>query len=209
MACLFGGGRKSNVDTIKGFERKVAGDARRMDREIRRMDLREALLQRELTKCAKENNIDTATTRAKEIVRLRAHRTRLSTFKEQMGGLAQQLQEVHTTGKIQESVASAVQMLHTLNTRMDAAVVSRMLAEFEKQNVQMQAKQELMDDALDAGFEADGEQEDCNSAVIAVLEDVGLDARTQLDLRSRNAATRETTAAEDDIASRLERLRTQ
>lgn len=209
MSCLFGGARKTNVDTIKGFQRKVTSDARGMDREIARIDAREAILQRDLTKCAKENNISTATVKAKEIVRLRAHRARLHSFKGQMGGLAQQLQEVHTTGKIQESVGSAVHMLHTLNTRMDAAVVARMLTEFEKQNVQMKLKQELMEEALDEGFEADGEQDDCNTAVIAVLEDVGLDARAQLDLRSRGSLAREPTASEDDIASRLERLRTQ
>ncbi len=205
MAWLFGGGRQSKTDTIKGFQRKVAGNARGMDRDIARMDLQEAALQRELTKCAKESKLDSATLKAKEIVRLRAHRARLRTVKEQMGGLAQQLQGVHMTGKIQESVSETVQMLQALNSKVDAGSVSKMLAEFERQTMQMQSKQELMDDAMDSGFEADGEQDDCNEAVIAVLEEVGLDARAQLDFRSNSAPP--LTADDHEIASRLEKLR--
>ncbi len=205
MSFLFGGGRASNSDTVKDFQRKVSGNARGMERELARMDLKESLLQKELSKCAKDSKMDLATAKAKEIVRLRAHKDRLRTVKGHMSGLAQQLQTVHTTGKIQEAIAGTVSMLQTLNTRFDTGGVARMLSEFEKQSVQMQAKQELMDDALDAGFEADGEQEDCNEAVIGVLEEVGLDMRAQL---SNGGASRAPTAEESDIAGRLERLRT-
>jgi division protein CdvB (Snf7/Vps24/ESCRT-III family) len=208
MAFLFGGGRQSKTDTIKGFQRKVAGNARGMDREIARMDLQEAALQRELSRCAKESKLDTATLKAKEIVRLRAHKTRLRAVKEQMGGLAQQLQGVHMTGKIQESLCGTVQMLQTLNSRMDAGSVSKMLVEYERQTVQMQAKQELMDDAMDSGFEADGEQDDCNEAVISVLEEVGLDARAQLESRSNKPVQPQPfTSDEHELAIRLEKLR--
>ena len=154
MSFLFGGARVSNTNSVRDYQRKVAGNARGMEREVSRLDHREALLQRELGKCAKDGKMDTATAKAKEIVRLRAHRERLRTVGTQMTGLAQQLQSVQTTGKVQEMISDTVGMLHTLNGRMDAGGVARMLSEFERQNVQMQAKQELMHDALDSGFEA-------------------------------------------------------
>ena len=200
MAFLFGGGRPSNADTIKGYQRRVAGNARGMEREIARLDQREALLQRELTRCAKDNKLEAATAKAREIVRLRAHRERLRTVRTQMTGLAHQLQSVESSGRVQEMIAGTVGMLHALNARLDAGGVARMLAEFERQNVQMQAKQELVDDALDAGFEADGEQDDCAEAVIGVLEEVGLDMRAQL-------APPRAVAGDCDIAARLEQLR--
>ena len=204
MAFLFGGGRANGTDTVKDYQRKVAGNARGMERELARMDLKESLLQKELTKCAKESKMDAATAKAKEIVRLRSHRERIRTVKTQMTALAQQLQSVQTSGKIQETIAGTVHMLHALNSRIDAGGVSKMLLEFERQSVQMQAKQELMDDALDAGFEADGEQEDCNEAVIGVLEEVGLDMRAQLGAGGRKNPTQEES---DLIADRLEKLR--
>jgi charged multivesicular body protein 2A len=123
-----------------------------------------------------------------------------------MTGLAQQLQSVHTTGKVQEMISDTVGMLHTLNGKLDAVGVARMLADFERQSTQMQAKQELMQDALDSGFEADGEAEDCNEAVINVLEEVGLDMRSQLG----GVAARAQPAVpvnEEELVARLERLR--
>lgn len=206
MSFLFGGARVSNSNTVRDYQRKVAGNARGMDREVGRLDQREALLQRELAKCAREGKMDTATAKAKEIVRLRAHRERLRTVGTQMTGLAQQLQSVQTTGKVQEMISDTVGMLHTLNGRLDAGGVARMLAEFERQSVQMQAKQELMHDALDSGFEADGETEDCNEAVITVLEEVGLDMRAQLS-GGGGARAQPGLSVEEDMAARLERLR--
>lgn len=209
MAFLFGGGRQTNSSTVRDYQRKVASNARGMEREISRMELKEAQLQKELTKYAKESKMEPATSKAREIVRLRAHKTRLGTVKNQMTGLAQQLQTVQTSGKIQETMADTVQMLHVLNTRFDAGAVSKMLQEFERQSVQMQAKQELMDDVLDTGFEADGEQDDCNEAVIGVLEEVGIDVRAQLQSPGDPARDPMSSAGDEaDLVARLERLRT-
>lgn len=201
MAFLFGGARQTSTTTIKDYQRKAASSARAMEREISRMDARESALQRELAKSAKESRIDTATAKAKEIVRLRAHKARLYTVKAHMTGLAQHLQAVQTTGKIQETMAMTTQMLQTLNSRFDAVSVSRMLNEFEKQNAQMQAKQELIDDTLDSGFEADGENDECANAVTDVLNEAGLDTRALL-------APLHPASADMDITQRLERLRT-
>lgn len=205
MSFLFGGARVSNSNTVRDYQRKVAGNARGIEREVAKLDRKETVLQRELAKCAKEAKMDIATAKAKEIVRLRAHRARLTAVCAQMTGLSQQLQSVQTTGKVQEIIADTVGMLHTLNGRLDATGVARMLAEFERQSVQMQSKQELMHDALESGFEADGEAEDCNEAVINVLEEVGLDMRTQM--IGGRMHTQQGLTVEEEMAARLERLR--
>lgn len=207
MAFLFGGSRQTGKESVKDYQRKISGNARSLDREISRMDLREGVMQKELAKYAKDSKMESATAKAKEIVRLRAHKERIRTAKGHMTGLAQQLQTIHSTGQIQEAMAETTQMLHTLNSRLDMASVSRMLVEFEKQSVQMQAKQEIMEDALDAGFEADGEQDECNEAVIGVLEEVGLDMRSKLANGKKSMVTSGAETDDADFISRLERLK--
>ena len=203
MAVFFGGARKQNNDSVRDFQRKVASNARGVDRDIARLDQQETVLQRALAGCAKDSSkLDVATAKAQEIVRLRAHRGRLYTVKAHMTGLSQQLQTVQTSGKIQETIAVTGQMLAALNGKFDAAAIARMLADYERQNMQMTAKQELVDDALESGFEADGEREDCNQAVADVLTEAGLDIAAKLARREPVV-----TAAESDIAARLERLR--
>lgn len=206
MSFLFGGAKRENTQTVRDYQRKVAWNARGMEREVAKLDQREGVLRKELAWCAKEGRMDAATGKAKEIVRLRAHRERLRSVGGHMTGLAQQLQSVHSTGKVQEMISDTVGMLHTLNGKLDAVGVARMLADFERQSTQMQAKQELMQDALDSGFEADGEAEDCNEAVINVLEEVGLDMRSQLGGVAARAQP-VVPVNEDELAARLERLR--
>lgn len=204
MAFIFGGGRPANQDSLRDYQRRIAGSARGMEREIRRQDAQEGRLQKELAKCAQDSKIELATAKAKEMVRLRAHRARLYTMKEHMTGLSQQLQSVQSSAKMQETIAVTARMLQGLNARFDAPAVARMLSDFEKQNVLITSKQEIVEDTLDSAFEVDGEIDATNEAVLDVLQGVGLD------LRGRLGAPREgglELVKSDDLDERLQRLR--
>lgn len=205
MAFLFGGGRPASQDSLRDYQRRIAGGARGMEREIRRQDAQEKTLVRELAKCARENNIEVATSKARELVRLRAHRARLYTMKGHMTGLSQQLQTVQSSARMQETLAATARMLHSLNARFDAPSVARMLADFEKQNALIANKQEIVDDTLDSAFEVDGEADATNDAVLDVLQGVGLDLRGTLGRACGGGAASLT--MEDDLDERLQRLR--
>lgn len=204
MAFLFGGSRPANQDSLRDYQRRIAGSARGMEREIRRQDVQESRLQRELAKCAQDNKIEFATAKAKEMVRLRAHRGRLYTMKEHMTGLAQQLQTVQSSAKMQETIAVTARMLQGLNARFDAPAVARMLADFEKQNVLIANKQEIVEDTLDSAFEVEGETDATSEAVLEVLQGVGLDLRGKLG----GPGGRDTLELGDDLDGRLQRLKT-
>ncbi len=204
MAFIFGGGRPANQDSLRDYQRRIAGSARGMEREIRRQDTLEGRLQRELSKCAQDNKIDLATAKAKEMVRLRAHRARLYTMKEHMTGLAQQLQTVQSSAKMQETIAVTARMLQSLNAKFDAPAVARMLADFEKQNVLIANKQEIVEDTLDSAFEVEGETDATGEAVLEVLQGVGLDLRGRLG----QTGGRDTLELGDDLDGRLQRLKT-
>jgi charged multivesicular body protein 2A len=203
MAFLFGGARPACKDSLRDYQRRIAASARGMEREIRQQDVQEKSLQKELGRCAHEGKIDMATAKAKEMVRLRAHRGRLYTMKEHMTGLAHQLQTVQSSAKMQETIAVTARMLQSLNARFDAPSVARMLAEFEKQNVLIANKQEIVEDTLDNAFEVDGEVDATSEAVLDVLQEAGLDLRGKL-AHSRT----ERVDGIEDLDDRLQRLRT-
>lgn len=205
MAFIFGGQRPTNKDSLRDYQRQIASNARGMEREVARLDLQESSLQRDLAKCAADNKIDMAVVKAKEMVRLRAHRSRLLSMKGHMTGLSQQLQTVQSTHKIQETIATTARMLQVLNSRFDAVSVARMMAEFEKQNVLMANKQEVIEDTLDCTFEVDGEQEATNDAVLDVLQGVGLDVQSKL--RGPIGKQQQLEGDTDKLEERLQRLR--
>lgn len=204
MAFLFGGARKSGQESLKEFQRQIQTSARGMEREAMRLDRKEKLLQAELAKHGKEGKMEQATNKAKEMVRLRAHRSRLYKLNENMTGLANQLQTVQSSQKIQETIALTVRMLQGLNARFDASSVAHMLAEFEKQNVLMGNKQEIIDDTLDGAFEVDGELDATSEAVLEVLEEAGLDMRGKIGSVGRTEGSQ---VPDEDLEARLQRLR--
>lgn len=56
---------------------------------------------------------------------------------------------MHSSAKVTETIARTTRMLQSLNSRMDAAAVTQMLAEFERQNDLLGNKQEVINDTLD------------------------------------------------------------
>lgn len=205
MSFIFGGSRPTNQNSLRDYQRQIASNARGMEREVARLDMQEKVLQRDLVKCANENKIDAAAIKAKEMVRLRAHRSRVQTMKGHMTGLAQQLQTVQSTTKIQETIAMTARMLQGLNARFDAGSIARMLAEFEKQNILMANKQEVVEDTLDCTFEVDGEQDATNEAVLGVLQEVGLDVQSRL--KGPAGGGQMPSEDSESIEARLQRLR--
>ena len=180
MAFLFGGGRKPETDTVKDYQRKVASGARGLQREAARMDTREAVLRRELDRCVKQGQIDEAKGKATEMVRLRAHRDKLRRMGVHLQGLGQQLSEVHSSARMQEIIGATARILHTLNTRVDAGTMQRMLADYERQTSLIATKSDMVGDALDTMFEVDGEDQASSETVSLVLKEAGLDLAARL-----------------------------
>ena len=211
MAFLFGGARASGKDNLRDYQRRIASNARGMEREIAKMDAQEKRMLQELAKYAKDSRIEEATLKAKEMVRLRAHRSRVHAMKGHMSGLAQQLQTVQSTTKIQETIALTARMLQGLNAQFDAGSVARMLVEFEKQNILMTDKQEIVEETLDSTFEVEGEGQQTNEAVLAVLQEAGLDVQgcfRQTSMKSQTSLFSVGGATDtEDLDARLQRLR--
>lgn len=208
MSFLFGGARPSGAEALKGYQRDVSGQARAIEREVSRLNQQERVITQDLMKLGKANKMDLATLKARELIRMRAHRKRLYVMKTHMSGLAQQLQSVGSTGKIHEIVAKSTHILQCINTRLDAVSVQKMLMEFEKQNVIMASKQEITEEGLDEAFEVEGEQDATEDAVLSVMQEIGLDLTSYMATKAQSAATKMLpNVSTEELEDRLQNLR--
>jgi charged multivesicular body protein 2A len=203
MAFLFGGGRRADTENAKDFQRQINASGRGMEREVVKLNVQEKKMLLEMKRMGQTSDLAAATNKAKELIRLRAHRTRLSTMRAHLGQLSQQLQSVSGTQKIQDVVFQTTRMLQTLNKRYDPRQVSRMLQEFEKQNTMMGLKQEVLEDGLDDAFEVDGEITFAEDEVARVMQEVGLDQGVTM---GQAQVAWNTGRQEDTLASRLSLL---
>ena len=176
MAFLFGGGRPVEADGgVRECERQVKRNVRGAERETLRLDAEEKRLLRELKACGVKRDLEGARGKARELVRLRAHRARMAALKSNMVGLAQELGEIGASQKIQETVGKTALMLSKLNSQLDLASASRLVVAFERESTQMGMKQEVLHDALESAFEAEGEKAMTEEAVEQVLVEAGLE----------------------------------
>lgn len=201
MSFLFGGGRPTGEAAIKLYRDQIRGNMRATDRELRRMDAQEKQFMSSLKRLAKESNIEKAKETAKELVRLRAHRKRLSATREGIGGLYQSITEMQSGFKMQEMLAKSTMMLRHLNSQMDLSATHRMLTEFTKQNQATEAKQEMINEAVDEAFQEEGEEQQMEDAMTSVLEEAGFEES----LRMRSASKAMTS---DELAVQLCALKT-
>lgn len=200
MSFLFGGARPTGEAAMKIYREQIRGNMRATDRELRKMEAQERQHMAALKRLAKESNVEKAKETAKELVRLRAHRKRLSTTREGIGGLYQSITEMQSGFKMQEMLAKSTMMLRQLNSQMDLTATQRMLTEFTKQNQATEAKQEMINEAVDDAFQAEGEEQKMEEAMTSVLEEAGFEAGLRMQSASRHITS-------DDLAEQLSALK--
>jgi division protein CdvB (Snf7/Vps24/ESCRT-III family) len=180
MSFLFGGAPQVKKDPVKEHQRELRHATRSMDREAINTATQEKALMSSIVKLAKEERIDLCKAKAKELVRLRAHRHRLATMKGHMSTLQQQLSTVQSAKVMQETMAKTTHLLRGLNSRLDAKGIHKMLLEFERQSVTFTDGQEILEGTLDSIFEADNEQASTDQAVEGVFQELGIELRMGL-----------------------------
>lgn len=208
MSFLFGGARPVSDNPLRALQTQVRSGVRASDREIARLDRDEKVLLAQLKKCGTSQQIETARIKAKELVRLRAHRLRLNGLKAGLSGLSQQLGEVGASHKIQEALGKTTVMLQRLNGQLSLGGAQKMMKEFDRQTTEMSTKQEFVNDALDSAFEGDNEEVETESAVLQVLEEAGLDEACRMQRMKTSQQAGEQDISLNSLEARLHSLRT-
>lgn len=209
MAFIFGGntqGSAQKVDPVRDYQRELRHAKRGMDREDLKAAAQERVIVADITRQAKEQRLDQCKSRARDLIRLRSHRSRLDTMKGHMTALSQQLSAVQGAKSMHEIMGKTTRLLQGLNKTMDPRAVHRMLIDFERQSSTFSASQEVVEETLDSMFEVDGEQEATDEAMASVFQELGLDlsfnmssAQPLMDLQAMPDVT--------DIEARLNNLR--
>lgn len=207
MSFLFGGAPQTKKDPVRDYQKDLRHATRSMEREDIKAMAQEKQLIANITKHAKEQRIDLCKIKAKELVRLRAHRSRLTTMKGHMATLAQQLSTVQGAKVMQETMAKTTHLLRNLNARLDAKAIHRMLMEYERQSATFSDGQEILEQTLDGMFEAEDEQSATDEAVSVIFDELGLEMALDLKTCTAKQAPAATAIGEEDLEARLQKLR--
>jgi hypothetical protein len=206
MAFLFGGERKARADPMREHQQQIRRAIRAMEREDARSAAADRALVKEITAHARDQKLPQCKAKAQQLVRARAHRARLDTMRGQLTALGQQLEVVKGTQQIHRVVEQTTALMRAINLRVNPRAAHKLLVDFERQNTAFTAGQEVMQETLDAAFEADDEQEASDDALSGIFRELGLSEAAEL---CRASATADAPRDDAQMVARLARLKAQ
>lgn len=89
-------------------------------------------------------------------------------------GCALKLQTVKSHHAMAEAMKSTAKAMYKMNKAVDVPAISKMMAEFEKENAKTEIMQDIMGDTLDDALADETTEEEENQVVNQVLDEIGI-----------------------------------
>lgn len=70
--------------------------------------------------------------------------------------------------------------MRTMNRRINLPGIQKIMMDFEKQNMTMELKEEMMNESIDEALNEEGEEEETDEVVNKVLDEIGISMGEQV-----------------------------
>mmetsp|Transcript_61937 Transcript_61937/g.86118 ORF Transcript_61937/g.86118 Transcript_61937/m.86118 type:complete len:210 (+) Transcript_61937:105-734(+) len=196
---------------VKDSKQQFRQGNRDIDKEIRAIERDEAKLTAQIKRTAKSGDHKGAQIQAKSLVKLRQSKERLLATKTRMTGVQMQLKTAATTTTMVDSMKVATKAAASMNKEMERSNVLQNLKEFERANMEMDMKGEMMDDLLDGIFDDPGADAEVDDIIAEVTGGIALEKSAEMNaIGSLPAQKPQSTvlpqAEEEDLLARLAAL---
>ena len=129
---------------------------------------------------AKENQLKSVRVLAKDLVRTRNSITKFYALKSQLQGVSLRMQTLKSTQAMADAMNGVTKAMGAMNNKLNLPAISKIMKEFERENDKMEMTTEIMGDALDDAFENEGEEDESEELVNAVLDELGCSMNADL-----------------------------
>ncbi|KAJ9687991.1 hypothetical protein PVL29_013960 [Vitis rotundifolia] len=117
---------------------------------------------------------------AKDLIRTRHQIEKFYKLKSQLQGVALRIQTLKSTQAMGEAMKGVTKAMGQMNRQMNLPSLQKIMQEFERQNEKMEMTMEVMGDAIDDALEGDEEEEETEELVSQVLDEIGIDIKSEL-----------------------------
>lgn len=173
MGNIFGK-EKPLKEVLRENKRMINRSVRELDRERAKLEKEEKRMIMDIKKFAKAGQHKTVKILAKDLVRTRQHIAKFIEMRSHLQGTALKLQTVKSHHAMAEAMKSTAQALVKMNKAVNVPGITKMMAEFEKENMKNEMMQEILGDAIDGALEQEGDEEEEEAIVGQVLDEIGI-----------------------------------
>jgi len=174
------GKNKPLKEILRENKRMINRAIRELDREKAGLEREEKRLIIEIKKAAKENQMSSVKIMAKDLVRTRQYITKFIEMRSHLQGCALKLQTVKSHHAMAEAMANTAKAMGKVNKAMNIPTLTKMMAEFEKENARTEMMQEVMGDAIDDALRDDDAEAEEEKIVNQVLDEIGISFGAEL-----------------------------
>ncbi|XP_075920527.1 charged multivesicular body protein 2b isoform X2 [Petromyzon marinus] len=171
-------------------------------------------MEAEIRRMAKSGNSEACRTLARQLVRLRQQRQRSLAVGAQITSVRTQAQLAGSQVKMASAMASTAKTMGSVSKEMDPMKTMKMMEAFNKQNAKMEMSEEMISETLDSMFEESGDEEEGDSIVAQVLDEIGIETSGKMsrapsashDLPLPPSSASSSRVSDDDIERQLRAL---
>ncbi|CAB9518025.1 body protein 2a [Seminavis robusta] len=168
------GKKKPLKEVLRENKRMINRAVRELDREKQGLEREEQRLTMEIKKAARANQMASVKIMAKDLVRTRQYIAKFIEMRSHLQGTALKLQTVKSHQAMAEAMSSTAQAMYKMNKVVNVSSITKMMAEFEKENAKTEMMQEIMGDAIDDAMQDDNAEEEEDRIVGQVLDEIGI-----------------------------------
>eukprot|EP01062_Namystynia_karyoxenos_P021942 TRINITY_DN18386_c0_g1_i1.p1 TRINITY_DN18386_c0_g1~~TRINITY_DN18386_c0_g1_i1.p1 ORF type:complete len:244 (+),score=136.60 TRINITY_DN18386_c0_g1_i1:88-732(+) len=204
------GKKKTPEEMMREYKRSIDRTCRDLDRERMKMEGQEKKLIADMKKQAKQGQNEVVRIQAKDLVRTRQYCRKFIKMRAQMQGVALKIQTMSSTAHMAEAMKGVTMAMRKMNQKMNLPAMQQIMMEFQRQNEMMEMKGDMMEDAIDDAMDSGDEEEETDALVKTVMDELGLEMKEQLDVKTGPIGDQQAAAAsqeDDDLQARLDKLR--
>ncbi|TFK23259.1 vacuolar sorting protein Vps24 [Coprinopsis marcescibilis] len=145
-------------ERVRAWQSKLRAESRHLDREMRQLDMATNKAQQTVKQLATKGDVKSARILAKEVVRSKKQKDRLSVSKARLASIGNQLQQQLAMTKVTGALQKSTEIMKLSNALVKLPQVSQVMREMSMEMTKAGIMEEMLEDTLE--MDEDEELED-------------------------------------------------
>ncbi|KAF8711609.1 hypothetical protein HU200_029062 [Digitaria exilis] len=165
---------------LRKWQGRLRSERVGLDRQIREVQREEKKVEKAIKEAAKRNDMGSAKTLAKELVRSRRAINRLYENKAQISSVSMRLGEIIGTERTVSCLSKSTEVMKTVNDLMKAPELALTMQQFNKEMLKAEVIEAMVNDTIDSTLDSEEIEDETEEEVDKIL--AALVAETVLQL---------------------------
>lgn len=166
--------QKSPRDQCREWTSKLRKERYTLESEVRKIELAESKIQRDLKAAAKKGDRDVCTILAKELIRSKKAKSRIHAAKSQINSISMIIQEQMATVNMAGSLQKSTEVMRSMQNLISVKNISATMQDLSKEMMKTGIIGEMMDDAIEEAVDDEPIDDEVQAEVEKIMSELNI-----------------------------------